>query len=63
MANEAVMAQVLRQDPTPQPEMLGTGMAAEAGKAIQSRGYKIYAAEAAAMGETPKTYEEWMKGQ
>lgn len=63
MANEAIYAGMLRQDPTPAPEMLGTGTAAQAGKAIQDRGYKLHVAEAQALGETPKTYEEWKAGQ
>lgn len=63
MANEMMYAQALRQDPTPQPEMLGTGTAAAAGQAIKDRGYKLHTAEAQAMGETPMTYEEWKAGQ
>ena len=64
MANEAVYAGMLRQDPTPSPEMLGTGTAAQAGKAIQTRSkYKAYAAEAMMSGDTPKSYEEWMQGK
>lgn len=63
MAREMMYANALRQDPSPQPEMLGTGTAAAAGKAIQDRGYKLHTAEAAAMGETPMTYEQWKAGQ
>lgn len=63
MAREMLYANALRQDPTPTPEMLGTGTAAQAGKAIQDRGYKLHVAEAQAMGETPKTYEAWKAGQ
>ncbi len=63
MAFENVYANMLRQDPTPSPEMLGTGMAAGAGKDIQDRGYKLHVAESEAMGETPMTYEQWKAGQ
>lgn len=27
------------------------------------RGYQLYAKEAQIMGETPQSYEEWIKGQ
>jgi len=64
MANERMMADILRQqpeNPAPQPEMLGTGMAASAARDIQAaRRYKMYAAEAAAMGEAPMSYEQWL---
>jgi len=60
MAKEAMYADALRQDPSPQPEMLGTGMAAQAGTAIRdSAAYKRYATEAAMNGDTPKSLEEW----
>lgn len=64
MAKEMAYANALRQDPTPSPEMLGTGTAAAAGKAVQTRGaYKRYATEAQMNGDTPKSYEEWMQGK
>ena len=64
MANEAVYAGMLRQDPAPQPEMLGTGTAAQAGKTAQTRNkYKAYVIEAQMSGDSPKTYEEWMQGK
>lgn len=64
MANEMMYAQALRQDPTPQPEMLGTGTAAGAGKALQmGPAYKRYAAEAMMEGSSPKSYEEWLAEQ
>lgn len=30
---------------------------------MRSRGYQLYTKEAQVMGETPKSYEEWMKTQ
>jgi hypothetical protein len=64
MANEAMMAQVLRQDPVPKPEMLGTGSAGQAGRDIQmGPAYKRYAAEAMMEGSSPKSYEEWLAEQ
>lgn len=61
MANEQMMAQVLRQDPTPKPEMLGTGTAAGAATNIQKGpAYKRYAAEAMMEGSSPMSYEEWL---
>lgn len=64
MANEQMMAQVLRQDPAPKPEMLGTGTAAGAGRNIQmGPAYKRYAAEAMMEGSSPKSYEEWLAEQ
>jgi hypothetical protein len=38
----------------PKPEMLGTGMAASAGKALRGRAEQIRAAEEAAMGKPQK---------
>ncbi len=63
MANERLLSEALRQQPT--PEMLGTGAASAAGTAVGKKGsaYKMYAAEKMAMGETPMSYEEWLKGQ
>lgn len=29
----------------------------------QRRGYQLYAKEAQAMGESPKSYEEWMESE
>lgn len=63
MANEMMYAQALRQDPTPTPEMLGTGSAASAAQDIKDRGYKLHVAESEALGETPQTYEAWKAGQ
>lgn len=64
MANEMMYAQALRQDPTPQPEMLGTGSAAGAAKDIQmGPAYKRYAAETMMEGSSPKSYEEWLAEQ
>lgn len=61
MANEAMMAQVLRQDPTPTPEMLGTGMAGGAARDIQKGpAYKRYAAETMMEGSSPMSYEDWL---
>lgn len=42
---------------------IGSGMAAEAAKIIQSRPYKLHVEEAKAMGENPMTPEEWMAAQ
>lgn len=65
MANEMIYAQALRQDPTPAPEMVGTGMASEAGKDMGGRTakYKRYAAETMMEGSSPMTYEEWIASQ
>jgi len=64
MANEAIYAGMLRQDPTPSPEMLGTGMAGQTAKTAQTRNkYKAYVAETMMEGGTPKSYEDWMAGK
>lgn len=39
----------------------GSGLAPKAGKALQSRAYKLYLAEQKAMGEEPMTLEEFEK--
>lgn len=40
---------------------LGTGMAAEAAKILQSRPYQLHVQEAQAMGQQPLSPEEFMK--
>lgn len=61
MANERMMADVLRQQPASDTSDLSAVGAVR--NIRQAAAYKRYATEAAAMGETPKTYEQWLKGQ
>ena len=44
---------------TPTPGMLGSGSAAQAGNAMVSRAYKLYAAEAQANGDEVLPYEQF----
>lgn len=62
MANEAMYAQALRQQPA--PEMLGTGMAGSAAsdKVLRPK-YGVYVTETQMEGSSPKTYEEWKASQ
>lgn len=45
----------------PTPQMLGSGMAAEAGKIMQSLPYRRHVQEAQAQGIQPMTPEEFAK--
>ena len=44
---------------TPTPGMLGSGSAAQAGNAMVTRAYKLYAAEAQANGDEVLPYEQF----
>lgn len=44
---------------TPTPNMLGSGGAAQAGNAMVTRAYKLYAAEAQANGDEVLPYEQF----
>ena len=44
---------------TPTPGMLGSGGAAQAGNAMVTRAYKLYAAEAQANGDEVLPYEQF----
>lgn len=49
--------------PQPQPEMLGSGMAAQAGEILQSLPYRRYVQEQEAMGTQPLDPQTWLAQQ
>lgn len=48
------------QQAQPKPEMLGSGMAAQAGEVLQSLPYRRYVQEQQAMGNQPLDPQSWM---
>jgi hypothetical protein len=50
-----------QQQAQPQPAMLGSGAAAQAGEILQSMPYRRYVQEQQAMGAEPLDPQSWMK--
>lgn len=47
----------------PNPQMLGTGGAAQAGQNLADRAYQLYVQEAKSMGQQPIPYDQWKAQQ
>ncbi len=50
-----------KRKPRPTPGMLGSGMAAHAGRELQDRDYQLHVAEATANGNQPLPYAEYQR--